>query len=119
MNILKTIWLYFYYGISTIWLFTVYMTTRIMKAPLWDVEIDPFASWRLFDDQILRDTSIFTVTALLATGYYFLSWWWFLIALGIAILNFIVFIVWLWIKSRKEDSDIGTTIAVLKGKFKR
>jgi hypothetical protein len=90
----------------------------LLKAPFFDVTIDPFGSWKHFDDQVDKDTAIFTVSVMLLAGFYFLSWWWFLFVAGILLLNVIVFLVWMFFRARKNGSDTGTEIAVLKGTLK-
>lgn len=106
---------YIYYVIlPTIWLFTIYIIARIIKTPLWDTAIDPYGSWKYFDEQVLRDTTIVFISALCTVGFIFLSWWWFLICLGFAILNLTVFFIWLWRKSRKDGKSTSETISLLK-----
>jgi len=118
MYILQTIWLYTKFALSTTWLFIVYMIARILKTPFYNLTIDPFGSWKYFDDQIERDTSIVVFLTLGLTGYYFLSWWWFLIIAGIGLINIIAFIVWMFIRSRKNDTDTGTEIELIKQRVK-
>jgi len=94
------------------------MIARILKTPFFNVTIDPFGSWKLFDDQVERDTSIVVFLALGLTGFYFLSFWLFLIIVGVFLMNLIAFLVWMFIRSRKNDTDTGTEIELIKQKFK-
>lgn len=118
MKRLKTIWLYTRFITAEIWLFTIYMIARTLKTPLFNLEIDPYGSWKCFDEQIERDTAITVALVLGTTGFIFLSWWWFLIIAGFAALNLIVLIVWMFRRARKNGTDTNTEIAVLKSTFK-
>ena len=115
---LQIIGLYILIALNLTWLFIVYMIARILKTPFFNLEIDPFGSWKLFDDQVERDTSIVVLLILCLTGFYFLSWWSFLIALAIGLMNFTAFLVWMFIRSRKKGSDTGTEIELIKQRVK-
>lgn len=119
MKTLRIIWFYIVKGFSEMYLFTLYMIMRVLKTPCFNLTVDPYASWKWFDDQIRRDTVIVFWLALGTTGYIFLSWWWFLIALGFAILNFGAFMVWLWRKARKDGTSMNESIQIIKGNFKK
>jgi len=118
MERLQIIGLYIRIALNLTWLFIVYMIARTIKTPFFNLEIDPFGSWKLFDDQVERDTSIVVFLALGLTGFYFLSFWWFLIIIGVFLMNFIAFLVWMFTRSRKNDTDTGTEIELIKQKFK-
>lgn len=118
MKRLKTIASFAYFIFSMIWLFTIYMIARTLKTPFFNLTIDPFGSWKLFNEQVERDTAIVTITILTLIGFYFLSWWWFLIALAVAVMNLLVFLVWMFIRSRKKGTDTGTEIELIKQRLK-
>ncbi len=118
MKRLKTILAFTYFIFSMIWLFTIYMIARTLKTPFFNLTIDPFGSWKLFDEQVERDTAIVTISILTLTGFYFLSWWSFLIALGVGLMNLIVFLVWMFIRSRKNNTDTATEIELIKQRLK-
>jgi ABC-type multidrug transport system permease subunit len=94
------------------------MIARTLKTPFFNLTIDPFGSWKLFNEQVERDTAIVTITILTLIGFYFLSWWWFLIALAVAVMNLLVFLVWMFIRSRKKGTDTGTEIELIKQRLK-
>lgn len=111
---LRVTWFYTREGFSHMFLFAIYMTMRILKTPLWNLEIDPYMSWFWFDDQRLRDTAIVTFLALGVTGFIFLSWWLFIIAFGFIVLNYTVLFVWMWRRSRKNGTNTGEELSILK-----
>lgn len=96
----------------------IYMAARTLKTPCWWITIDEFALRRDWREEIDRDLAIVTALTLTTIGFMFLSWWLFLIITAIAILNFGVFFIWMFRRSRKNDSDINTEIAVLKSNVK-
>ena len=117
-NKLKIIGAFTYYIFSMIWLFTIYMIARTLKTPFFNLTIDSFPLWKDWDEQVERDTAIVTITILTLTGFYFLSFWLFLIIIGVFLMNFIAFLVWMLIRSRKNDTDTGTETELIKQKFK-
>lgn len=118
MKRLKTIGAFTYFIFSMIWLFTIYMIARILKTPFFNLTIDSFPLWKDWEEQVERDTSIVVFLTLGLTGYYFLSFWGFLIIIAVFLMNFIAFLVWMFVRSRKNDTDTGTEIELIKQKFK-
>jgi hypothetical protein len=118
MEKLKTIGTYTFNVFHTAWIFTVYMIFRVLKTPLWDLEIDPFGSWKHFEDTVDRETAIVAVSILCLTGYYFLSWWLFISVAGFGLLNLIIFLVAMLIRSRKKGSDVISELQLVKNNAK-